>query len=109
MNTEKIITIIVTALIIGLVLYFIIYWFGGQRELDNAKDDVYIWTQNAIVMEKTNHWWGDSCLLDAEDGKRYYEDYCHKYVNGDKVIIEMYQDRHRWINGIFDANIEVKP
>ena len=100
MNTDKIFAIIILILFIGLITYFVIYWFGGQREADNAMDSTRRWTQNAIVVEKTNHWWGTSCLLNADDGNRYYDDSCYKYVNSDKVIIEMYKDYYRYIKGV---------
>lgn len=78
----------------------IVYWFGGQREADNEKDALVRWTQEAIVLEKTNHWWGVSCLLSADDEKRYYEDSCSRYVDGDKVSIMMYKEHYSWIEGL---------
>lgn len=99
-DADTIMTLLITCVIIGLVVYLVVYWFGGQREADNAKDALKQWTQNAIVMEKTNHWWGTSCLIDADDGKRYYEDSCSRYVNGDKIILLMYEDHYRWIKGL---------
>lgn len=99
-SSEKIISIIISALIIGLVLYLVTYWFGGQREADNAKDALVSWTQEAVVIEKTSHWWGTSCLLNADDGKRYYDENCWQYANNDKVIIMMYKDHYSWIKGL---------
>ena len=99
-SSEKIVSIIITSLIIGLVLYHVIYWFGGQREADNAKDALVRWTQEAIVIEKTSHWWGTSCLLNADDGKRYYDENCSQYANNDKVIIMMYKEHYSWIQGL---------
>ncbi len=93
-------TLIPIILLIGMTVWFTVYWFGGEREADNEKDALLQWTQKAIVMEKTNHWWGTSCLLEANDGKRYYEDSCSRYINGDKVTILMYEDRYRWIEGL---------
>ena len=96
-NRESIITI---CLVVVLILFLVTYWFGGQREADNTKDALFDWTQKAIVIEKTNHWWGTSCLLDADDDKRYYDDSCSQYVNGDEVTIKMREDRYRWIMGL---------
>jgi hypothetical protein len=100
MVSDKTFHIIMTVVIVGFILYGIIYWFGGQRVADNLKDESYTWTQNAIVMGKTTHWWGDSCLLDADDGKRYYDESCSNYIDNDKVIIVMYKDHYRWIKGV---------
>jgi hypothetical protein len=99
-GSEAMAKILVGIFIVAMIGYGLFYWFGGPRELDNLKDSMYEWTQNAIVLDKTNHWWGDSCLLNADDGKRYYDDSCTEYVNGDKVTIMMYKDRLRWIEGI---------
>ena len=95
-----ILKIIMTLMIIGFITYLVVYWVGGQREVDNAKDALKRWTQDAVVLEKTTHWWGDSCLLDASNGERYYEDSCSRYVNGDKVIIMMYKNYYSWIEGL---------
>jgi hypothetical protein len=96
-NRESIITI---CLVVGLILFLVTYWFGGQREADNAKDALVRWTQEAVVIEKTNHWWGTSCLLNADDGKRYYDENCEQYANNDKVIITMYKEHYSWIQGL---------
>lgn len=100
LNGQKIFGLVIGVVVIGLIAYMIFYWFGGQREIDNKKDELMQWTQNATILEKTNHWWGTSCLLSADDGKRYYDDSCSKYLNGDKVIILMYKDHYRWIKGL---------
>jgi hypothetical protein len=97
MVSDKTFRIIMTVVIVSCIM---VYWFGGQREADNLKDEFKTWTQNATVIEKTNHWWGTSCLLNADDGKRYYIESCSRYMDNDKVEIEMYEERYRWIKGL---------
>ena len=104
---EKIYHMICICIIIGSITYGTYYWFGGPRDADNAKDALLQWTQNGTIIEKETHWWGTSCLISATDGNRYYEDSCERYIEGDDVVILMYEDHYRRINGL-QSNEDVK-
>lgn len=82
-------------IIIGVVLTVTAIGYGIDENNKNFK--VKLWQQNGTVIRTDNNFWGSYVIIDGDNGKRYAES-CTTCMVGDRVRLDMYENRSRWID-----------